>query len=104
MLGAVLVRYRYRVYPSPGQQQALAQVFGCARVVYNDCLRLREECYAAGEKISDSQILRRVITLAKATPEREWLAEAPSVALVQACNDARRGRCGGYGRVARSSM
>ncbi len=45
---------------------------------------------AAGEKISDSEIQRRVITLAKATPEREWLAEAPSVALVQACNDARR--------------
>ena len=43
----MLVRYRYRVYLSPGQQQALAQVFGCARVVYNDCLRLREECYAA---------------------------------------------------------
>jgi putative transposase len=65
-------------------------VFGCARVVYNDSLRLREECHAAGEKISDSDIQRRVITLAKQTPEREWLAEAPSVALVQAANDARR--------------
>jgi putative transposase len=86
----VLVRYRYRLCPSPGQQQALAQVFGCARVVFNDSLRLREECYAAGEKISDTQIQRRVITLAKATPEREWLAQAPSVALVQAANDARR--------------
>jgi putative transposase len=85
----VLVRYRYRLYPSPGQRQALARVFGCARVVYNDCLRLREECYAAGEKISDSEVQRRVITLAKLTPEREWLAKAPSVALVQACNDAR---------------
>jgi putative transposase len=31
-----------------------------------------------------------VITLAKCTPEREWLAEVSSVALVQACNDARR--------------
>jgi putative transposase len=86
----VLVRYRYRLYPSPGQRQALARVFGCARVVYNDCLRLREECHAAGEKISDSEVQRRVITLAKLTPEREWLAQAPSVALVQACNDARR--------------
>ena len=54
--GAVLVRYRYRLYPSPGQRQALARVFGCARVVYNDCRRLREECYAAGEKISDSEV------------------------------------------------
>ena len=88
--GPVQVRYRYRVYPSAGQRQSLAQVFGCARVVFNDSLRLREECYAAGEKISDSEIQRRVITLAKATPERAWLAQAPSVALVQACNDAHR--------------
>ena len=86
----MLVRYRYRLRPSPGQQQALAKVFGCARVVFNDSLRLREECYAADEKISDSEIQRRVITLAKATPEREWLTQAPSVALVQAANDARR--------------
>jgi putative transposase len=31
-----------------------------------------------------------VITLAKRTPEREWLGEVASVALVQACQDARR--------------
>ena len=60
------VRYRYRIYPSPGQQQALARVFGCARV-------------AAGAG-----------ALAKLTPEREWLGEVASVALVQACRDARR--------------
>ena len=113
--GAVLVRYRYRLCPWPGQQQALARVFGCARVVFNDCLRLREEYRAAGEKISDSEIQRRVITLAKATPDRAWLAQAPSVALVQACNDARRayrnwfdslsgkrkGRCVGHPRFRR---
>jgi putative transposase len=51
----MLVRYRYRLRPTPGQQMALARVFGCARVVYNDSLRLREECYAAGVKISDSE-------------------------------------------------
>jgi len=86
----VQVRYRYRIYPSPGQQRALARAFGCARVVYNDCLRVREECHAAGEKISDTEVQRRVITLAKATPERAWLGEVASVALVQACQDARR--------------
>ena len=84
------VRYRYRIYPAPGQQQALARAFGCARVVYNDCLRLRDACHAAGEKISDTEVQRRVITLAKLTPERAWLAEVASVALVQACQDARR--------------
>jgi putative transposase len=65
-------------------------VFGCARVVYNDCLRLRDQCRAAGEKVTDTEVQRRVITLAKATPERAWLGEVSSVALIQACNDARR--------------
>ena len=88
--GVRQVRYRYRLYPSPGQQQALARVFGCARVVYNDCPRLRDACHAAGEKISDTEVQRRVITLAKLTPERSWLGEVASVALVQACQDARR--------------
>jgi helix-turn-helix protein len=74
---AVLVRYRYRLRPMPGQQQALARVFGCARVVFNDSLRLREECHEAGEKVSDTEIQCRVIALAKQAPERAWLAQAP---------------------------
>ncbi|MFI7065455.1 RNA-guided endonuclease InsQ/TnpB family protein [Kribbella sp. NPDC050124] len=85
-----IVRYRYRVYPTASQRQALVRVFGCVRVVFNDSLRLRQNAHEAGEKLSDSEVQRRVVTLAKATPERVWLAEAPSVALVQACNDARR--------------
>jgi putative transposase len=88
--GGVQVRYRYRIYPSPGQQQALAKAFGCARVVYNDCLRLRDACHVAGEQIRDTEVQRRVITLAKFTPERSWLRDVASVALVQACQDARR--------------
>jgi putative transposase len=44
----MLVRYRYRLRPTRGQQGALARAFGCARVVYNDALRLREESHAAG--------------------------------------------------------
>jgi putative transposase len=68
----------------------LARVFGCCRVVYNDALRVREEAYRAGAKLSDSDIQRRVITLAKTTGERAWLCEVPSVALVQSVNDSRR--------------
>jgi putative transposase len=59
-------------------------------VVFNDCLRLRDACHATGERISDSDVQRRVITLAKLTPERAWLGEVASVALVQACQGARR--------------
>jgi len=86
----VQVRYRYRLYPAPGQQAALARAFGCARVVFNDCLRLRDACHEAGEKIADTAVQRRVVTLAKQTPERAWLGEVSSVVLVQACQDARR--------------
>jgi putative transposase len=88
--GHVVARYRYRAYPSPDQEMMLARTFGCARVVFNDSLRLRDETHAAREKISDTEVQRRVVTLAKGTPERAWLGEVASVALVQACQDARR--------------
>jgi len=85
-----IVRYRYRAYPRPDQAQMLARTFGCARVVYNDALRARSDAWAAGERITDTEVQHRVVTAAKTTPEREWLGEVASVALVQACNDARR--------------
>ena len=66
----------------------LARTFGCARVAYNDAHRVREVAHASGERITDSEIQRRVITLAKTTPERERLAEVSWVALIQACRDA----------------
>ncbi|HZC61649.1 MAG TPA: transposase [Streptosporangiaceae bacterium] len=86
----MFVRYRYRAYPTAGQAEMLARTFGCARVVFNDALRLRDAAHEAGEKISGTEVQRRVVTLAKATPEREWLSGVASVALVQACQDARR--------------
>lgn len=83
------LRYRYRLYPSPEQRQMLARTFGCARVVFNDALRLRDERHKAGEKLSDTEVQSRVTAQAKLTPEREWLAAVSSTALVQACQDAR---------------
>ena len=86
----VKVRYRYRIEPTQTQQWMLARVFGCVRVVFNDALRVRDEAYRAGIKLSDTEIQRRVITAAKTTEARVWLAEVPSVALVQSVNDSRR--------------
>ena len=68
----------------------LARSFGCARVVFNDCLRVRQDAYRAGVKLSDTEVQKRVVTEAKKTPERAWLGEVSSVVLVQACQDARR--------------
>jgi putative transposase len=86
----MLVRYRYRLDPTPSQRQALARAFGCARVVYNDALYERERAHQTGKQLSDTEVQHRVITLAKQTPERAWLTEVASVVLVQACQDARR--------------
>jgi putative transposase len=90
MIG-VQLRYSFRLYPTAGQCQALAKAFGCARVVYNDGLRIRQEAHAAGlPYIKDTDLQRRVICEAKKTPGRAWLAEVPSVVLVQSLNDLHR--------------
>jgi putative transposase len=84
----VQLRYNYRVYPTPDQQQALTRTFGCARVVFNDGLRLRQQAREAGEKyLSDGELSKRVITQAKDTPQRAWLCEVSSVVLQQALAD-----------------
>jgi putative transposase len=83
----VQLRYNYRLYPTPGQQQALARAFGCARVVFNDALRARQQAYAAGlAYVSDAELSAR-LTASKATPERAWLGEVSSVILQQALAD-----------------
>ena len=84
----VQLRYNVRVYPTTGQQNELARAFGCARVVFNDGLRLRQQAREAGEKyISDGELSRRLIAEAKLTPERAWLGEVSSVVLQQALAD-----------------
>ncbi len=84
----VQLRYNFRVYPTPGQQIELAKAFGCARVVFNDGLRLRQQAREAGEKyICDGDLSRRLVTEAKLTPERAWLGEVSAVVLQQALAD-----------------
>jgi putative transposase len=81
------LRYTYRLYPAPGQRAALARAFGCARVVFNDGLRARQEAHVAGlPYITDAELSAR-LTAAKTAPERTWLAEVSSVVLQQALAD-----------------
>ncbi|WP_035956566.1 RNA-guided endonuclease TnpB family protein, partial [Kitasatospora sp. NRRL B-11411] len=51
------LRYSFRVYPTTGQRTALARAFGCARVVYNDALRAREDARAAGLRFVTSSFI-----------------------------------------------
>ncbi|MFB9630324.1 helix-turn-helix domain-containing protein, partial [Nonomuraea helvata] len=82
------LRYTYRIDPSPAQRIALAKAFGCARVVFNDALALRNHAREAGLPfVADAELSRRVITQAKQTPGRAWLGEVSAVVLQQALAD-----------------
>ncbi|MFI6153439.1 RNA-guided endonuclease InsQ/TnpB family protein [Kitasatospora sp. NPDC051170] len=86
-LVVVQLRYSFRVYPNGPQRCALARAFGCARVVFNDALRVREDARAAGLPFVTSGELSRKLTASKATPERAWLSEVSSVVLQQSLRD-----------------
>lgn len=81
------LRYSFRLYPSASQRTALARAFGCARVVFNDALRVREEARAAGLPFVTSAELSKNLTASKSTPERAWLGEVSAVVLQQSLRD-----------------
>ena len=71
--------------------RSFARAFGCARVVYNDGLRLREDAYKAGlPYILDATLLQQVTTAAKLREDRAWLGEVSAVVLQQSVADLNR--------------
>ncbi|MDN3060526.1 RNA-guided endonuclease TnpB family protein [Streptomyces sp. SRF1] len=82
------LRYSFRLYPGDGQRTALARAFGCARVVYNDALRARQTARGEGMPFPKAgDLSKTLITEAKDTPERAWLAEVSAVILQQSLRD-----------------
>lgn len=77
-------RYQYRFYPTSQQRQSLAQLFGCVRVVWNDALAL---CKQSEKLPSNNDLQKLVITQAKKTVEREWLATVSNIPLQQSVAD-----------------
>jgi len=88
IVAAVQLRYGFRLYPDAGQRTALARAFGCARVVFNDAVRAREDARRAGEAFpAAGELSKKLITAAKQTASRAWLGEVSSVVLQQALRD-----------------
>ncbi|MEU7058338.1 transposase, partial [Streptomyces sp. NPDC046197] len=81
------LRYGFRLYPSAGQRTALARAFGCARVVFNDALRVREDARAAGLPFVTLAELSKRLAASKKMPQRAWLGEVSSVILQQSLRD-----------------
>ena len=77
-------RYQFRFYPTSQQQQSLARLFGCVRVVWNDALAL---CKQSEKKPKSALLQKIVITQAKQTEERVWLSEVSAIGLQQSIAD-----------------
>ncbi|MGW2044892.1 RNA-guided endonuclease InsQ/TnpB family protein [Streptomyces sp. NPDC001858] len=83
------LRYAFRLYPDAPQRTALARAFGCARVVFNDAVRAREDARKAGQSFPTAgELSTRLITEAKRTAGRSWLGEVSAVVLQQSLRDA----------------
>ena len=81
-------RFKYRIYPTPGQKYRLAKLFGCVRVVWNDSLAFCQKKYKLGEKKpGSSELQKQFITQAKKAEDREWLSEVSAIPLQQSLND-----------------
>ncbi|WP_367267980.1 RNA-guided endonuclease InsQ/TnpB family protein [Okeania sp. SIO2C9] len=81
-------RFKYRIYPTPGQKYRLAKLFGCVRVVWNDSLACCQQKYKSGEKKpTNTELQKQFITSSKKTEEREWLSEVSAIPLQQSLND-----------------
>lgn len=88
-VAGIQLRYSFRLYPNTVQQAALARAFGCARVVFNDAVRGREDARAAGRPLPKAgELSRKLITEAKRTERRAWLGEVSAVVLQQSLRDA----------------
>ena len=76
--------YKYRLYPTPEQEQLLAQTFGCVRFVYNNILRWRtDEYYKNGNSVNYNAASKQLTELKK-NPEYQWLKDVSSVPIQQA--------------------
>ena len=76
--------YRFRLYPTPEQEQVLARTFGCARFAYNHMLRLRADAWFSRQERIGYHETSAALTQLKKDPEFAWLNEVSSVPVQQA--------------------
>ena len=79
--------YKYRIYPTSGQQILFAKTFGCCRFVYNHILAYREEKYKnEGKSVSKTDCNNYCNRELKS--RYEWLREVDKFALTNAAYSA----------------
>ncbi|WP_289141622.1 transposase [uncultured Brevibacillus sp.] len=76
--------YKFRLYPTPQQEQLLAKTFGCVRFIYNKMLAERKETYEQYKDDKEMLKKQKLPTPAKYKDEFVWLKEVDSLALANA--------------------
>ena len=75
--------YKFRFYPTAGQEMILAKTFGCARFAYNYMLRLRMDAWMQRQERIGYHETSAALTALKKQPEYVWLNEVSSVPVQQ---------------------
>src|SRR5258708_26783403 len=82
--------YRFRLEPTPKEEEGLRRIAGACRAVYNWGLERRKEHYAQYGKTLPYAAQNLELTELKHRPGLEWLKEADSQALQEALRDLDR--------------
>lgn len=75
--------YKFRIYPTPAQENVLRQTLGCCRFVYNWALAQRREAWVNNKESIFYAKSAAAMTKLKSSQEREWLNNVSSVCLQQ---------------------
>jgi putative transposase len=79
------LRYRYRIYPTPSQEQQMKSVGGAVRYLYNYFLKVNIDEYQATKKfVWYNQMATELVDLKK---QHTWLTETYSQVLQQSIRD-----------------
>jgi putative transposase len=77
--------YKFRLYPTPGQENLIQKTFGCCRFVYNEYLAKRIDSYKADKSVFGYNACSADMTALK--KELEWLREVDATALQSSLRD-----------------
>lgn len=81
---------KFRAYPNKEQQNLINRTLGCARLVYNLGLDMRNTAYKNGQKVGYAQT-SAMLTNLKKQEEFTFLRDVDSIALQQSLRDLDRG-------------
>lgn len=85
-----LQAFKFQLRPNGLQERDIRRFAGACRFVFNKSLALQNENHEAGNKYISCVKMAAWLVEWKATPETQWLKEAPSQPLQHALKDPER--------------